>query len=700
MHQPFYKDLVTGEYKLPWVRLHSLKDYFGMVKLLDEFPTIHQTFNLVPCLVEQIRDYAEGQASDPFLTVALKSYETLTLEEKKFALRYFFQANEDRQIFRYPRYAELFRVMQRCQNNPGIAVGAFDSQMVRDLQVLSQLAWFDEEYLRNDPEIAALVTKGGGFTPEEKDVLGRKQTEGLRKVIPAYRAAALRGQIEISTTPFYHPILPLLCDSNIADVSHPYVSLPTQFCYPGDAKVQLDRAREYTKQTFGQRPRGVWPSEGTVSDDALAIAAQSGFNWIASDNRVLARTVEGPLTHAMTYQPYLWERGGDRIHVVFRDHQLSDLIGFAYARMDAGEAAKHFLEEVHTNCREILANGQDALVAVILDGENAWEYYSQNGRPFLRELYSRIAADPRIAALSISEALEAMRPHEISHIFPGSWIDGTFDVWIGATEDNLAWEHLLAARRTYDSVTTSAQGQKLPEAAKRTAWEELLIAEGSDWCWWYGPEHFSANKKEFDQLYRQHLTNVYRLLGVEPPRELGNTFLKGDELALHQSPSGLIQPVIDGEVTSRLEWSGAGYYRNDPRSGAMHSQRSLLQELRYGSDGQYMYVSATFGEGRAPKEPIAFRLQIRNESEDQFIVFASGGPGILDIVAPGLPESAVCAALGSIFEMRLSMNALRTRRGERLLVQVTLVRDGLPVAVLPTHGELEMQSSELAAYAG
>ncbi|HEX4228958.1 MAG TPA: glycoside hydrolase family 57 protein [Bryobacteraceae bacterium] len=700
MHQPFYKDLVTGEYKLPWVRLHSLKDYFGMVKILDEFPTIHQTFNLVPCLLEQIEDYAAGRASDRFLTVALKPYDNLTLEEKKFALQYFFLANEDRQILRYPRYAELFAVMQRCQNNPGMAVSAFDSQMGRDLQVLSQLAWFDEEYLRNDPDISALVSKGRVFTPQEKERLGRKQLECLRNVIPAYRAAAQRGQIEISTTPFYHPILPLLCDSNIAAVSHPYVPLPTQFRYPGDAKVQLDRACAYTKKTFGQAPGGVWPSEGTVSDEALAIAARSGFRWIASDNQVLARTLEEPQTPALTYQPYLWRRNGDQIHIVFRDHRLSDLIGFVYPRMDAGEAAKHFLGEIRTNCCEILAQGKDALVPVILDGENAWENYPENGRPFLRELYGRIAADPRFSALTMSEALAAIPSREISHVFPGSWIDGTFDVWIGNAEDNLAWEHLLAARRTYDSVMNSTQRESLTDEAKRTAWEELLIAEGSDWCWWYGPEHFSANKKEFDQLYRQHLTNVYRLLGVDPPHELGDTFLKAGEPSLHENPSGLIQPVIDGEITSRVEWSGSGRYRIDPRSGAMHSQRCLVQELRYGSDGQYIYLSALFTEGRAPKEPLAFRLHIRNEAKDQFIIFASGGPGVLDVVAPGLPESAVCAALGTIFEMRLSMSALQTRRGERLLVQITLVRDGLPVAVLPMHGELEMQSSELAAYAG
>ena len=288
-----------------------------------------------------------------------------------------------------------------------------------------------------------------------------------RNVIPAYRSAASRGQIEISTTPFYHPILPLLCDSNIAAISHPYVPLPTQFRYPGDAKVQLDRARSYTEKTFGQAPRGVWPSEGTVSDDAVAVAAQSGFRWIASDNQVLARTLEEPLTPALSYRPYLWQRNGDQIHIVFRDHRLSDLIGFVYARMDPAEAAKHFLGEIRNNCREILAKGKDALVAVILDGENAWEYYPGNGRAFLGELYSRIAADPRFAAVTISEALDAMPAREISHVFPGSWIDGTFDVWIGDPEDNLAWEHLLAARRTYDSVISSAQGESLSEEAKR-----------------------------------------------------------------------------------------------------------------------------------------------------------------------------------------------------------------------------------------
>ncbi|HEX4809020.1 MAG TPA: glycoside hydrolase family 57 protein [Bryobacteraceae bacterium] len=700
MHQPFYKDLVTGRYKLPWVRLHSLKDYYGMVKILDEFPTIHQTFNLVPCLFKQIQEYAAGGASDPFLSVALKPSEDLDQEDKKLALQYFFQANEDRQIRRYPRYAELFGVMQRWQNNPSLTVSAFDTQMVRDLQVLSQLAWFDEEYLANDAEIAGLVSKGRNFSSGEKEMLGRKQLQCLRNVIPAYRDAAARGQIEISTTPFYHPILPLLCDSNVAAVSHPYVPLPTQFRYPNDAAEQLSRARAYTQEVFGIEPGGVWPSEGTVSDEALALAAQSGFRWIASDNQVLARTLKEPATPELTYQPYLWERKGERIHVVFRDHRLSDLIGFVYSRMEAGDAAQHFLNEIRTNCRDILDQGKDAMVPVILDGENAWEHYPENGRPFLRELYGQISADPQFSALTMSEALAAMPAREISHVFPGSWIDGTFDVWIGDAEDNLAWEHLLTARRTYDSVMASPQAASISAEAKRTAWEELLIAEGSDWCWWYGPEHFSANKKEFDQLYREHLTNVYRLLGLAPPPELAKTFLKGGEPALHQRPSGLIQPVIDGELTSRLEWSGAGHYRIDPRSGAMHSQRSSVREILYGSDGRNLYLSATLGDVNPPTEIVEFRIHIRNETGDQFTICASGTGGVLDIAAPSLPESAIEAALGSIFEMRISMTALHIRRGERALLQFTLVRGGLPLAVLPTHGELEMQSSEMAAYAG
>jgi alpha-amylase/alpha-mannosidase (GH57 family) len=706
MHQPFYKDLVTGVYALPWTRLHALKDYYGMVKILDDFPDIHQTFNLVPSLVVQIEEYASGKASDPFLELALKPAEQLDLTEKEFILRYFFQANEERQIGRYPRYAELFRVLEQCQQVPRRAASLFDAQMLRDLQVLSQLTWMDEEYLEKDEEISDLAKKGRNYSREDQELMGRKQLQALGKVVPVYRDFAARGQIEISTTPFYHPILPLLCDSNIGAVSHPYLPLPSQFAYPGDAEEQLAHARTYFASAFGasksdQVPLGLWPSEGSVSDQTLEIASRLGFRWIASDDVVLARTLNAPVTPANTYQPYLWRQGEQQIHVLFRDHQLSDLIGFVYSKMGAREAAEHFLTEIRNNYRPLLKQGRDAVVPIILDGENAWEYYSENGRPFLRELYSRITSDPDMAALTMGEAIQAVPSRELTHIFPGSWIDANFDIWIGAEEDNRAWEHLLAARKTYDDALKSPRSESISEHARRLAWQEILIAEGSDWCWWYGPEHSSANRAEFDQLYRNHLANVYRFLGEEVPPGLNESILKAGEAGFDEPPTGLIQPEIDGLVSSHLEWSDAGRYRIDHRSGAMHSRRSLIHELQYGSDGQNVYLRVDLTEPAAASAPLEFRLHLRNPAGEEFDVDLSGtSSGGLKIDS-NLPESAVTAALVNIYEIRVSMSALHLRRGDPLFLQISIFREGLQVACLPRSGELEVQCLGVtAAYAG
>jgi alpha-amylase/alpha-mannosidase (GH57 family) len=699
MHQPFYKNLVSGEYKLPWARLHALKDYYGMVKILDDFPEVRQTFNLVPSLLLQIEDYAGGNAPDPFLRLALKKAEDFEPHEKEFVLRYFFQANPEHAIGRYSRYAELFRIMQQCDLNPLRAIPAFDAQKIRDLQVLSQIAWFDEELLRNDPDIRELVARGRDFTIEDQARAGSKQREALSSVIPTYADFYRRGQIELSVSAFYHPILPLLCDSNVASVSHPYIPLPAQFSYPGDAEEQLRRAQAYFEEKFGTAARGLWPSEGSVSDQTLDIAAKLGFQWTASDDGVLAQSLGQPVSAENTYRPYRWRCNHREISVVFRDHRLSDLIGFVYSRMDADEAAEHFMREVRKNCTPILKAGRDALVPIILDGENAWESYTDNGRPFLRELYARISADSQMQALTISEALKTTEPRELSHIFPGSWIDANFDIWIGADEDNRAWDQLRRARVTYDKTLRSSRAAGIPDDKKRAAWEELLIAEGSDWCWWYGPEHSSANRGEFDQLYRDHLANVYRLLGLEPPQELSQSNLKEAEAELHELPGGLIEPVIDGVLTSRSEWSDAGRYRIDHRSGAMHSQPPLIRELMYGSDGRNLFLAIELNERPTGKPPFEFQLRIRAGSGERYRIRASAqraGPAAIET---DLPADAVSGAIKDLCEIRISMNALGLRSGESFSLQLALYRENLPVALLPTHGEVRLRPTPMTAFA-
>ena len=503
MHQPFYKDLVSGEYKLPWTRMHALKDYYGMVRVLEEFPKVRQTFNLVPSMMAQVAEYASGEAVDPFLQLALKPAEELNDADRAFLLRHSFYSDPQRMIYRYPRYGELFDGWQRQKASNGRST--FGAQDFRDLQMWSQLAWFDEEFQAHDPEVREWIARGRNFTRTDQVRMGEKQREIVGQVLPIYRKLAGTGQIEISTTPYYHPILPLVCDSNIAGVSHPNVPLPPRFRYPGDARTQLAMARDYCGTAFGTQPVGLWPSEGSVSDEVFTIAAELGFEWAATDSGVLNRTVGQSVSVDGLYRPYQWRQGGRNMGVLFRDHFMSDLIGFVYSKMDAVPAADDFLHRIRENCAGILGAGRDALVPIILDGENAWEYYDHNGRPFLRELYRRISEDPGMNAITVSEALRLMAPQPLDHIFPGSWIGANFDVWIGAEEDNQAWSQLLRARQTYDAATG------VPEERRRMAMEELLIAEGSDWCWWYGPEHDSANRPEFDQLYRSHLANVYRL---------------------------------------------------------------------------------------------------------------------------------------------------------------------------------------------
>ncbi len=670
MHQPFYKDLVSGEYRLPWTRMHALKDYYGMARILEDFPGIRQTFNLVPSMIVQVDEYARGVAQDPFLACALKPAESLTPYEQTFILHNFFMAYPPRMIYRYPRYGELFSAYEAQKHVPAPG-GVFGSRDFRDLQVLSQLAWFDEDFQEHDPAVRELIAKGRDFTLEDQALMGRKQQEICASVIPQYRKLADAGRIEISTTPFYHPILPLLCDSDVASVSHPHVPLPPRFSYPQDARLQLDMARDYIRETFGAGPVGLWPSEGSVSDHVLEIAASAGFEWSATDNGVLDRTLRRAATPEVTYRPYRWSQRDRSIHMVFRDHLLSDLIGFVYSGMGAAEAAHDFLHRIRENSRGLPASGRDALVPVILDGENAWEYYDHNGRPFLRELYSRIQDDPGMEAVTISEAFRRIPPEPLTHIFPGSWINANFDVWIGAEEDNKSWQLLLDAREALEAACDVA-----PERRRR-ALEEILIAEGSDWNWWYGPEHETANAIEFDQIYREHLTNVYRALGLPPPPELSHPILKTHRRETLVPPTGIISPEINGMVDSYFEWLGAGIYRVDARSGAMHGKRTIVKEVRYGGNETEVFLRIDFAEDLSAIGRIEILIEMTDGAglrEDAMTVTLTRENILTD--------GAGRAALRDVMEIGLPAPAGDAR------VRLSVRQEGLPVQAIPPQDYL------------
>ena len=600
-HQPFYKDLVTGEYRLPWVRLHALKDYYGMVKLLDEFPDVHQNFNLVPSLITQIQDYVACTARDPFLEVAAKPAKELTPKERQFALQYLFQANPTNVIGRYPRYWELREKFREHGFNAEKAEKYFEPQQFTDLQVLSQIAWFDEFFLE-DKEIATLVKKERSYSLEDQRFVVAQERELLAKVLPAYGNAAKKGSIEISATPFYHPILPLVCDTNAGAVSSPGLPLPqNRFRHPEDAREQLARALDLHEQVFGVRPRGVWPSEGSVSEETLAIAHSLGVKWMATDEGVLGRSTglffvrdgNGRLPAHLAerlYSIHRYDNGKVSMHMVFRDHTISDLIGFVYSGMDPKDAAGHLLRNIKDAAQPVLEQGRDAVVSVILDGENAWEYYPKSGREFLRRFYDSL--QPGLEAVTISEAIARHRnPAVLPSMVPGSWINANFNVWIGAPEDNRAWDYLYHAREFYAQHAASAGA-----AQRKLALEEILIAEGSDWNWWYGPEHHSANDRDFDELYRKHLANVYQALGATPPDYLSQPITGGKVRPAFTPQTTYIHPRVTGDKIRYFEWMGAAAFTADQRSSAMHGKQFLLDSVYAGIDGRFVYGRLDFAD--------------------------------------------------------------------------------------------------------
>src|SRR5438067_12229824 len=602
-HQPFYKDLVTGEYRLPWVRLHGLKDYYGMVKLLEEFPEVHQTFNLVPSLITQLQDYVAGTAQDPFLQVAAKPAKEFTPDERRFALQYLFQANPVNMIGRYPRYRELWERFRSVGDSPQRADKYFQPQDFTDLQVLSQIAWLDEFFLQ-EPEIAALIQKTRNYSLDDQRFVIARESELLAKVIPAHTDAAQRGAIEISTSPFYHPILPLACDTNQGAVPTPGLPLPqNRFRHPEDSRAPLERGLDLHEKVFGIRPKGMWPSEGSVSEEVLSIAHSLGVNWMATDEGVVGRTRGmtssrdggGRLPREAAenlYTIHRYEKGQTQMHLVFRDHTISDLVGYVYSGMPPQDAANHLMHNIKQAAQPVLDRGQDAIVSVILDGENAWEYYPKSGREFLRRFYDALQRDPVVEAVTISEAISRHKNFaSLTSLFPGSWINANFNVWIGAPEDNRSWDYLHHAREFYSQSAARAS-----ETQRKLAFEEILIAEGSDWNWWYGPEHHSANDREFDELYRKHLSNVYQALGATPPDYLAQSIIGGTVQPRFSPQTHYIHPRIDGELVRYFEWMGAAHYTADRRSGSMHGKVFLLESVYAGIDEQNIYGRLDFAD--------------------------------------------------------------------------------------------------------
>jgi alpha-amylase/alpha-mannosidase (GH57 family) len=620
-HQPYYPDDVAGDNPMPWVRLHGVKDYYGMALHLLEFPQMRCTINLVPSLLTQLQAYTERGATDQFLRASRIPAGNLSERDCLFLLDHFFMANPDQMIRPFPRYAELHLRRGAGRNTAREALRRFQERDYRDLQVWFNLAWVHPLALERDAELRELRDKGRHFSEEEKTRLLDKHLEILKAVLPLHRQLSERGQVELSTTPFYHPILPLLLDKKLAREAMPEVKLP-RFAggYPEDAAVHVRRAVEYHTQCFGKPPRGMWPAEGSVCQNMVPLVAQHGFRWIATDEEILGASTHGFVSRDgrghvrnpdQMYRPYKVAEAGQELGIVFRDHALSDLIGFHYQRSEPVAAAEDFLHHLRSIGQAVTGN-QPALVSVILDGENCWEHYPGGGVAFLRALYERCVRAQDIQPVTIGEFLESNPPRDtLPHLFAGSWISHDFAIWIGHEEDNTAWdllhrarEHLLkrsSERRAASTVATSGplvagvSGTSGPLVATlQRAWDELYIAEGSDWFWWFGEDHSSAQDAQFDYLFRKHLQNIYLLLGDTPPPELARPISRRGQHTLHSMPRSFLDVKIDGRRTF-FEWLSAGRYTCQNERGTMAmAVKGPIKEVFFGFSPQALLIRIDF----------------------------------------------------------------------------------------------------------
>lgn len=605
-HQPLYKSRTAGQYRLPWVRLHGTKDYLDLILLLERYPKLHQTVNLVPSLILQIEDYVAGTAFDPYLSLALLPAETLDHEQRQFIVEHFFDGNHHTLIDPHPRYAELFH--QRNEKGWTWCVEHWTAQDFSDLLAWHNLAWFDPLFW-DDPEIHRWLEHGKGFSLSDRQRIYSKQREILSRIIPHHRDMQKNGQLEVTTTPYTHPILPLLADTQAGRVAVPEMTLPHhRFQWSEDIPRHLSRARQMYVERFDCEPRGLWPSEQSVSPTILPYVAEQGFQWLVSDEAILGWTInhffhrDGSGTvqePELMYRPYRLETPQGDLSIVFRDHRLSDLIGFTYGMMEPAKAADDLISHLEAIADTLIAH-QDTettaleapwLVTIALDGENCWEYYHLDGKPFLEHLYTALSHHNGIKLVTVSEFLDQFPPTATlpsDKLHSGSWVDGNFTTWIGDPAKNRAWELLTEARQVL------ANHPEATEENNPEAWEALYAAEGSDWFWWFGEGHSSNQDAMFDQLFREHLAALYTALNEPIPLEVRLPVeahgVRGDH-----RPQSFIHPVIDGHGDEQ-DWDKAGRIEIGGARGTMH-RSSKVQRLWYGVDHLNFYLRVDFASG-------------------------------------------------------------------------------------------------------
>lgn len=685
MHQPYYVNPLTREAAMPWVRLHCVKGYLDMITVPKDYPDLRLVFNLTPVLLQQIEEIVEGHVTDLWLERSRRPAAQLSEPEKIALLTDFFKAHWAHMVKPHPRYAEL---LQRRGESPAPGdlpriAAQFGTQDFLDLQVWFNLAWCGYTACRRFPELAALKAKGRGFTEAEKTRLLEIHLEIMRAIVPAYRAAQERGQVELTTTPYFHPILPLVFDSAFAERSLPGREFPRRFHWPQDAAAQVTLAMDNHARLFGRRPRGLWPSEGSVAPEMIPLLQEAGIEYFCSDEENLFRSLHGDPAFSQAkvervelFQGWRVEFNGSAVGGVFRDRPLSDFIGFTAARNPPEQAAAHLIGHLGNIADHFPA--RHTLIPIILDGENAWEQFPDSGEAFLRAFYKALCADPKRLR---SQTLEThFREHPpvraLRTLHTGSWIGSNFDIWIGEPEENRAWD-LLGDARTF--LQEQIDAKHLSKTRREAALREVYAAEGSDWFWWYGPDFSTENDALFDALFRQHLKNIYLLCNATPPAEL-DLPIPGYAPRALRPPRRLIAPQL-GRDGAEMEWEDAGVYLPGAEQGTMHEGGRLAKKLWFGCGKSALFLRLEFAQS-APFPPFSLRLCVTRPGIAEPLEIATAplckpGPGAFTLPESKIKQHTTLAVTPSGVEWKLSLREMGLPPGAPFGIQLALWRDGM-----------------------
>ncbi len=575
---------------MPWVRLHAIKDYLDMLTIIDKYPKIKLNFNIVPVLLDSIIDYTENNAQDVHSKLTLTPINKLTKSDKKFILDNFFDANYDNMILSYPYYAELYKKRYSVDE---IGVNFFSDQEYADLMVYFNLCWIDPVWSEKYPEINYLKKKERNFSFEDRKLLIETHLKIMREIIPTYKKMQEDGRIEISTSPYYHPIMPLLIDIDSAKQTSVSGYLPENInSMKDDLEFQIKKALRRCKEIFGKTPKGIWPSEQSISQDTCDILAKIGVKWTIADEGVLSNSIhsefirdfrgylEDPydITQVYQYKP----TDDKKLNLIFRDSVLPNLLSFEYPNHNQNMAANDFYERIKSVQDKLINSpAKNHLFTIAMDGENCWENYSNDGSTFLNTIYQLLNNDETIETVLVSEYIEKAKKTNVKEIAAGSWINRNFLLWVGELTKNLAWEYLSKTRDDVLAFQLTCKDKKL--LAK--IWNEVYIAEGSDWFWWYGEPNDSGQDHVFDYLFRSHLKNAYLFMNKEAPPHFDEP-LSNIIDNYSRVPKRSITPDVDGKIKVD-EWDYAGCI-NIP-SGPVRAKK-LYQKVCFGYDDTNLYL--------------------------------------------------------------------------------------------------------------